>query len=735
MVPSADRRLTPHLSRAGVWAFALGTSIGWGSLVVTANTYLVQAGPLGTTLGLVLGAAIMLIIARNYAYLMNCYPDAGGAYAYTREAFGYDHGFLTSWFLLLTYLAMLWANATSLPLFVRYFLGDVFEFGKLYTVFGYDIYLGEALLSLAAVALIALVCARAKRALGKLMVGMVVFFAMGLTVCFSGALGQGGASFSPAFAPDTPALSQIILIAVISPWAFIGFESVSHGAEEFEFKQSGIGRILVVSVITITLLYVFVTLLSCTAYPDGYASWVEYLADLGNLSGIEGLPAFYAASRYLGSAGVAILMLALLCLILTSLIGNIFALSRLIYALGKDRILPPFFAKLNDQDNPANAVWLVAGISLVIPFIGRTAIGWIVDVTTLGATLIYGMVSGAALKTARFRNDRTERITGTAGVVIMAGFGLYLLVPNLFASGSFETESYFLFVVWSVLGFIFFRIVLNHDTAKHFGKSIIVWVALLSLVLFVSLVWMNQSIMAATNEGLSNLEQYYRASGLPVGDGSVIAQQMAHIRAVSARSIVVVVVLFALSLGVLLNNYRLMSKQAERSELRFLQMQDAANKDPLTGVRSKLAYAECEREIDARIARGEGGEFAVAVCDVNGLKAVNDTLGHKAGDEYIQRAAQLICECFDHSPVFRTGGDEFVAVLSGVDFENREAIAQVMHDRSAANIEAGDVSVAVGISDYRAGEDAQLKDVFERADTLMYEEKKRLKGMGLPGRA
>ena len=95
--------LRQYISPMGAWAFAIGTSVGWGSLVVTANTYLAQAGPLGSVLGLVIGALIMLVIAWNYAYLMRSYPEAGGAYAYTREVFGYDQGFLTAWFLAMTY--------------------------------------------------------------------------------------------------------------------------------------------------------------------------------------------------------------------------------------------------------------------------------------------------------------------------------------------------------------------------------------------------------------------------------------------------------------------------------------------------------------------------------------------------------------------------------------------------------------------------------------------------------
>ena len=84
----AKTELTKNLSPLGAWAFAIGTSIGWGSLVVTNNAYLAQAGPLGSVIGMVIGAIVMLLISRNYSYLMNAYPDSGGAYTYSKEVFG-----------------------------------------------------------------------------------------------------------------------------------------------------------------------------------------------------------------------------------------------------------------------------------------------------------------------------------------------------------------------------------------------------------------------------------------------------------------------------------------------------------------------------------------------------------------------------------------------------------------------------------------------------------------------
>ena len=728
-------KLTRNLSPLGAWAFAIGTSIGWGSLVVTNKSYLGVGGPLGSVIGMVIGAIVMLIISRNYAYLINAYPDSGGAYTYSKEAFGYDHGFLSAWFLSLTYLAILWANATSLPLFARYFFGDVFRFGELYTIFGYDVYLGEALLTIVAIVIFATLLSLFKNAVSKAMICMAILFSVCITVCFFVAIFKRDTSMSPAFVPDSNMLFQIVKIACISPWAFIGFECISHATEEFNFKRTKVFRVLVVAVITTTLLYIFIMLLSVTAYPPEYSSWLDYINNLDNESGMRALPAFYAAEHYMGASGINILMLSLLALIFTSFIGNISALSRLFRALAKDSILPPRFAELNKHGVPGRAILLIAGISVLIPFLGRTAIGWIVDVTTIGATLVYGYVSAAAASSSRKFGDKKERVTGLLGVIICIGFGLYMLIPNLFGVGTMETESFFLFVVWAVFGFIYFRIILKHDTQKRFGKSIIVWVALLALVLFVSLVWMSRSIMDATNKGLDFVENFYAAAGISTESPGVVESQVDMIRTVSARSIIVVVIVFVLSLGILVNNYRTMSRKAESSEMQLWHVQNLAFTDTLTGVKSKLAYAETEQEINERIANGNEVPFSVVVCDVNGLKYINDTYGHKAGDEYIQRAAKLICGLFVHSPVYRTGGDEFVAILTEADYLNRTAIMKQLHDMSVENIGKGEVVVSGGISDYEPGESESLKSVFEKADALMYEEKKLLKSMGAATRA
>ena len=119
-----ENNLTPYITALGAWSLALGTEIGWGSVVVTSNTYLLDSGPIGSILGLCLGLIAMLIIAKNYSFLASKYPDCGGTYTFVKKAYGYDHAFITGWFLVLVYLSILWANVSSIPLFIRNFIGE-----------------------------------------------------------------------------------------------------------------------------------------------------------------------------------------------------------------------------------------------------------------------------------------------------------------------------------------------------------------------------------------------------------------------------------------------------------------------------------------------------------------------------------------------------------------------------------------------------------------------------------
>ena len=156
-----------------------------------------------------------------------------------------------------------------------------------------------------------------------------------------------------------------------------------------------------------------------------------------------------------------------------------------------------------------------------------------------------------------------------------------------------------------------------------------------------------------------------------------------------------------------------------------------AYRDALTGVGSKTAYNMAVNELNGKILSGLT-EIAIVMIDMNDLKHINDEYGHKAGDSYIKGCCHMICEAFKHSPVFRIGGDEFVAILQGQDFMERLRIIERLRAAFAESAFNEDIdpwerySAAVGIAEH-ASDDNSFELVFKRADQAMKKKKKRYK--------
>ncbi|MBQ7565879.1 MAG: APC family permease, partial [Oscillospiraceae bacterium] len=409
-------RLIRKLSPLAVWALAFGCSVGWGSFVMPGTTFLPIAGPLGTVLGIAVGTAVMMLIGVNYTYLMNRHPDAGGTFTYSKRLFGTDHGFLSAWFMGLVYLAIIWANATAIPLIFRNIFGDLLQFGKLYSIAGYDVYVGEVLISLAAELVFLPLCLRGCRTTGLVQTVLAFLLLGGVLFGFAAAfLGPqtGGVvpDLQPLYSPDHKPGLGILLIVFLAPWAFAGFESVSHSVEEFKFSPKKGLRILLIALVSAAAAYILLALLGASAQPEGAKNWYEYLQHLGEYSRVEGLPTFYGVYRAAGGVGLAVLGVAAAAAIITGLVGNATAASRLIYAMARDDMLPQPLAKLNRHGAPKNAILLLLLVSLPIPFLGRSAIGWIVDVNTIGATIAYGYTSAAAFVNARRSGRRGVQVT------------------------------------------------------------------------------------------------------------------------------------------------------------------------------------------------------------------------------------------------------------------------------------------------------------------------------------
>lgn len=156
--------------------------------------------------------------------------------------------------------------------------------------------------------------------------------------------------------------------------------------------------------------------------------------------------------------------------------------------------------------------------------------------------------------------------------------------------------------------------------------------------------------------------------------------------------------------------------QANRRALRSLRqaarMRADARLDELTGaLRRRAGYAALEAEIDR--ARREGTSLVLGFVDVDGLKLVNDTLGHLAGDELLTSVqAALRASLRSYDVVVRYGGDEFIYSLAGADIAAAASRFRTM--RTLLEYGAPGRSVSAGFAELRADDD--LESLIRRAD-------------------
>ena len=159
---------------------------------------------------------------------------------------------------------------------------------------------------------------------------------------------------------------------------------------------------------------------------------------------------------------------------------------------------------------------------------------------------------------------------------------------------------------------------------------------------------------------------------------------------------------------------------------------EEATHDALTGIRNKNAYDTEILSIRSDIEKGSH-DYGIVMIDMNYLKQINDNYGHDVGNLAIRKLCRMICLTFEHSPVFRVGGDEFVVLLKGYDYVHIEQLAGKFNeeiDRVAGDNDLKSwerISAALGYALYDPDRDRSIEDTFARADKAMYNKKKSMK--------
>lgn len=152
-----------------------------------------------------------------------------------------------------------------------------------------------------------------------------------------------------------------------------------------------------------------------------------------------------------------------------------------------------------------------------------------------------------------------------------------------------------------------------------------------------------------------------------------------------------------------------------------------AERDQLTGIRNRTSY---EQEISKYAAKlGKYQHFGIGIFDLNNLKVTNDLYGHQAGDTYLKTFSKLLCDTFDHCPVFRIGGDEFAVIFLDLSEEAVWKLWNRLLKKIELQMQTGGppISAAFGCSFWDSQTLNTVEALFKDADDKMYLYKERLR--------
>ena len=461
---NVDRgNLKQNLSEKFVWAIAYGSCIGWGAFILPGD-WIKQSGPIASSIGIVIGALLMILIAVSYGALVEKFPVSGGAFAFSFLSFGRYVSFFSSWFLTFGYVCVVALNATAFSLLIKFLLPNVLNNGKLYTVAGWDVYITEIVIATVLLIVFMLITIRGASVSGSLQYYFCVAMVLVVSLLFIGSFFSSHFSLShlePLASVDKGWFQSIIMIVSIAPWAYVGFDNIPQTAEEFNFSPNKTFKLIVYSLLAASLTYVVMLL---------YTGWLGTQAT--SLNGNLWLTGAVTQDAF-GFIGLAVLAVAIIMGIFTGLNGFLMSSSRLLFSMGRSGIMPTVFSKLHSKHKtPYVAIIFLVAVSLIAPWLGRTALTWIVDMSSTGVSIAYFITCLSAAKLFSYNKQSNTygpiyKTFAILGSIVSFIFLLLLLVPG--SPASLSMPSYIALGSWLVIGLIFF--VVRYPKLKNMNND------------------------------------------------------------------------------------------------------------------------------------------------------------------------------------------------------------------------------------------------------------------------
>jgi APA family basic amino acid/polyamine antiporter len=458
--PQIHAELSRDLSLFHITMMGLGMMIGAGVFLGVGNSIFV-AGPGGVILTFALNGIIAMFTAMSYAELSSAIPRAGGAYNFARIGFGRGTSFLAGW---MEWFASSVAGSVYSLTFAIYTLRYLDGLGLLQWL-PFSVEASVKLFAGLIVCFFIYINFRGVSETGKI----GAFFTVGqcLFLVIIGIVGVWVAIRDPVrFQNFTPFLphggSKLLVTMGFTYVAFEGFEVIAQAGDETINPRQNLPRAMLFSVFIVTVIYVLVAFATVVSVRPGSVGitgepweWIGSFRERG----------FGEAVSRLLPMGNILLTLAVIFASTSALNATIYSATRVSYALGRDRMLPQFFARISKKrKTPKNALFVTGIIIICIATAFPTT-----DVASSASIMflfLFFMVNVCVIKIRRSMGD--EMVYG----YVMPLFPVFPIIALVLQAAlavwlvNMSVTAWIVAPSWIATGFVIYHLYSKHHTVK-----------------------------------------------------------------------------------------------------------------------------------------------------------------------------------------------------------------------------------------------------------------------------
>ena len=447
--------LITTLTRGEIWAFAFGSIVGWGWVMLSGG-WVNSAGTMGAILAMVIGAVMCCFVGLAYAELTPALPMAGGSMVWSFRAGGYGFAWFSGWSIAFAYVAVAAWEGPAFASAISYLI-PMPQTDVLWNVAGYDVYAPWMCISFAGTLFTMFCHYRGIKftaifntiAAIALVTGGLVFFLGGVTI---GDIANAAPLYNNGFAGMT-------VVLLMAPAMFVGFDVIPQASEEMNYPIKQVGWLVLFAIFLGALWYIMMIIGVAFAAPR------EFVLNAS-------IPLADAASYVFGSKIFgSLIIVAGIGGILTSWNAMFIGATRVLFAMSRAKMLPPVFSKLHPKYNsPTAAITLVGVLGLFAPLLGKNALGWFVNASSFGTVVAYLTVVIAFIilrkKEPNLNRPWKAPAGGLVGILglLSCAFFIYLYLP-FSGSGLVWPYEWGMVLLWGVIGVVL--VAMNRSEYGH----------------------------------------------------------------------------------------------------------------------------------------------------------------------------------------------------------------------------------------------------------------------------